>query len=360
MKSKAFNHSKSGLNHFVLSLSGTIRLSLVFSAFLASASMAFAQDSSTVYLKSGQQKFNSKLYNAASKDFEKAIQFNPSNADAYIENGKVNLAMNRIYEAGESFNKAHELQPGNKEITKELMLIQYNSRKNEKAIELAGQCDCEEADRIIGMSYYRMEDYGKAMTYLQKALKKNENDGDAAYTLGRTFLELEKDKDAIAYFEKAVKAKPANSNWHYELGLLYYNMGNYTGAAGALKDAAAAGYRQSNDFMENLGFCQLYSGDIDNGLQNLNTVLQRKPDNTTILTNIAYAMYSTKRYQGAVDYYEKVLTINPKDATALYMAGMAFQKMGQKEKGQAICDKAIEMDPSLAKNRQKKEMPMGL
>jgi tetratricopeptide (TPR) repeat protein len=71
-------------------------------------------------------------------------------------------------------------------------------------------------------------------------------------------------------------------------------------------------------------------------------------------------MYSTKRYENAIDYYEKLLTINPKDARSLFMAGMTFQKMGQKEKGQKICDKAIEMDPSLAKNRQKKDMPMGL
>jgi hypothetical protein len=42
------------------------------------------------------------------------------------------------------------------------------------------------------------------------------------------------------------------------------------------------------------------------------------------------------------------------------MAGMSFQKKGQKEKGQKICDKAIEMDPSLARYRQKKDMSMGL
>jgi hypothetical protein len=34
--------------------------------------------------------------------------------------------------------------------------------------------------------------------------------------------------------------------------------------------------------------------------------------------------------------------------------------LGQKEKGQKICDHAIEMDPSLAKYRQKNQMPKGL
>jgi hypothetical protein len=41
------------------------------------------------------------------------------------------------------------------------------------------------------------------------------------------------------------------------------------------------------------------------------------------------------------------------------MIGMCYQKMGQKEKGIALCDKAIELDPSLANNKQKK-MDMGM
>lgn len=334
--------------------------------FLCAASIlmcvgrSFAQDSAVILLKSGQEKFASRLYNAASIDFEKAIKINPNLADAYIANGKANVEMNRLYQAGECFQKAYELQPGNKEVIKALMMLNYNGRKSQKAIELAGKCDCEESDRVIGMSYYRLEDYGQAEKYLLKAMKKNEKDGEAAYTLGLTYIELEKDKEAIASFQKAVTVDPAKSNWQYELGLLYYNAGNYKGAVTSFQKAADAGYRQSNDFLENLGFCQLYSGDVDNAMKTLNTVLSHKPNNTTMLTNIAYAMYATKRYQGAVEFYQKVLTINPKDASSLYMAGMAFQKMGQKEKGQAICDKAIEMDPSLAKNRTKKEMPMGL
>lgn len=324
------------------------------------SSVSFAQDSSVVYYNSGIQKFNAKLYNAASLDFSKAIQLNPSYTDAYIANGRVDLEMNRIYQANQNFTKANELQPGNKEVIKQLMNIQFNSNKNDDAIKLAQLCGCDEASRIIGISYYRMEDYGKAADWLQKALKENDKDAEAAYALGQTYLELEKDKEAVTWFEKAVSDNPGNSFWQYELGLLYYNDNRFADAVKALEGAAAKGYRQDNDFLENLGFCQLYSDDVTNGMKNLNTVLSHKPDNATLLTNIAFAMYSTKRYQGAIEFYGKVLSINPKDAISMYMAGMAFQKMGQKDKGQAICDRAIEMDPSLAKNRQKKEVPMGL
>jgi len=39
---------------------------------------------------------------------------------------------------------------------------------------------------------------------------------------------------------------------------------------------------------------------------------------------------------------------------------MDYQKKGEKEKGQRLCDKAIEMDPSLASLKQKKQLMPGL
>lgn len=322
---------------------------------------AFAQsDSSSYYLHEGNKKFESGLYNAAQKDFEKAIQLRPEYTDAYIASGRADMKMNRIYQAGQNFNKAYELQPQNGEIIRALMEWNFNSRQNQKAIEFAEKCSCNESDRIIGMSHYRLEDYGKAEAFLLKALKKNPKDGEAAYALGRTYMEMENPKGTIAYYQMAVDAEPARANWQYELALLYYNMNDYKNSLKCFEAAKAAGYRQDNDFLENMGFCQLYAGDVENAMKSLNLVLEKKPNNASLMADIAYAMYMTKRYQGAVEFYEKALTINPKDAKSLFMAGMSFQKMGQKEKGQAICDKAIEMDPSLAKNRQKKDMPMGL
>lgn len=322
---------------------------------------SFAQvDSARFYLESGNQKFESGLYNAAQKDYEQAIRLKQDFTEAYIASGKVDMQTNRIYQAGQNFNKAYELDPENKQLIQYLMLWNFNARQNEKAIEFADKCNCDDADRIKGMSYYRIEDYGKAETYLLKTLKKNPKDGEAAYSLGRTYMELGNTKGMITYYQMAVDADPGRSNWQYELALLYYNVNDYTKAMKYFDDAIGAGYRQDNDFIENRGFCQLYAGEIDGAMKSLNQVIERKPNNAELLGDIAYAMYSTKRYQGAVEFYEKVLTINPNDASSLFMAGMSFQKMGQKEKGQAICDKAIEMDPSLAKNRQKKDMTMGL
>lgn len=318
-------------------------------------------DSAQYYYNKGLEESEGRRYALAGKNYDRAIEFNPEYAAAYLANAKVNMQMSRIYQAGQYLDKAYQLQPSNKEIIKELTQFYFTNRQYSKCIELVQKCgDCETRERILGMSYYHTEDYGKAETHLKNALKKDKDDTEAAYTLGRTYLELENEKSALEFYQRAVDAAPDRSNWAYELGLLFYNRNNYKNALVYFEKAATAGYIKSNDFQENYGFAQIYSGDAENGIQTLEMVLKKKPGNKELLNNIAYAMYSTKRYDAAISFYEKLLTLNANDAPSLFMAGMTFQKMGQKQKGEAICDKAIAMDPSLARNRQKKEMPMGL
>ena len=333
----------------------------LFVCLLASSTFAQNADSAQFYYKKGVQENSAKLYAIAAKDFDKAISFNPNYTEAYLANGNANLSMRRITEAQENFNKAYELDPKNIDVITELMKLSFDNHQFQKAIDFAQKCNnCEDAARVFGMSYYNLEDYGKAEKYLNQALVKNDKDAEAAYTLGRTYLELEEEKNAIPQFEKAVSLEPSRSQWQYELGLIYYSQNDFKNSLKYFDLAAANGYYKSNDFYENYGFAQIYNGDAENGIKTLNIVMERKPNNKELLNNIAHAFYDTKKYNEALDYFTKILNLNPKDATTLYMAGLTFQKLGQVEKGKKICDHAIAMDPSLSKYRQKNEMPQGL
>jgi tetratricopeptide (TPR) repeat protein len=74
---------------------------------------------------------------------------------------------------------------------------------------------------------------------------------------------------------------------------------------------------------------------------------------------IAEAYYYSGKYQDAIDYWDKILIYDKTNAQSLYMIGMSYQKKGEKDKGIALCDRAILMDPSLSSYKQKK-MNMGL
>jgi tetratricopeptide (TPR) repeat protein len=73
-----------------------------------------------------------------------------------------------------------------------------------------------------------------------------------------------------------------------------------------------------------------------------------------ILNMVAEAYYFKGKYKQAIDYWDQILIYDKTNASALYMIGMSYQKSGEKDKGIALCDKAIEMDPGLASLKQKK------
>ncbi|MEP7255811.1 MAG: tetratricopeptide repeat protein [Ferruginibacter sp.] len=321
---------------------------------------AKAQDSSAHYFQKGIEEKTAKRFLVAAGYFDKAIHFNSNYTEAYIENGFVNKEMRRTDAAIQNFTKAYELDPGNDVVLKELAELYYSYRQYQKAIDLAEKCKgCDNKDRIMAMSYFGMEDYGRAEKALLALIAKNANDAEATYTLAKTYLEMGLDGKAIPYYEKAIQADATKSKWLFELGLLYYNSDNYKNAVVYFNKAAEQGFIRNNDFNENLGFAYLYSGEFDNGEKLLNEIMDRKPGDREIIRDVAMAFYDGKKYDKCLDYCQKLLEMDKNDAKALYQAGLCFQKKGQTSKGQQMCDKAIEMDPSLNKLRQKK-MGMGL
>lgn len=335
---------------------------LTFLIFLLSSIQSFAgnSDSAVYYFNKGVEEKDNKRWLVAHQAFEKSIELNPKYAAAYLENAAVLLEMRRTDKAKENYTKLHQLEPNNKVAIKLLAELYFSYRQYDKAIEFAKKCtDCQEANRIIGMSYYQQEDYAAAEKALQAALKQNPADAEATYTLARNYLDMEAYKQAVPWYEKAIALQGAKSTWMYELGLLYYNNNDYKNAVLAFNKAAAGGYEQKNDFNENLGYASLYAGDYDKGEELLLGILKRKPNNTVLLRDMAEIFYQQKQYDRSLSYCQKLMEIDPKDGKALYQAGLCFQKKGQKDRGQQMCDKAIEMDPSLKNLRQKKEMPGG-
>lgn len=310
-------------------------------------------DSSGFYYSKGLSEKNEKRFLTASANFEKAISFNKSYIEAYIENGFANKEMRKTDQAKTNFLKAYELQPSNIAIIKELTNLYYDYRQWDKALEFANKCvGCDNAERIIGLCNYEKENYVAAERALLKVVAKNPEDAQVNYILARTYMDMEQYRKSVPFYEKAAGLNPEKNAWAYELGLLYYNNNNYRSAVTAFETATKNGYPVSNDFNENYGYALLYSGQYAKGEEKLFGIYQKK-GNIEMLRDLAQILYEQKQYDRSLAYCQRLIESNPKDAKALYQAGLSFQKMGQKEKGQGMCDKAIEMDPSLASKRTK-------
>ena len=337
------------------------KILLCLGILYSAQALSQTNDSAVYFYQKGVEEKTAKRYLVASNNFDKAVKLNPKYTAAFIENGYANLEMRKTDLAISNFTKANELEPANNQAINELMNLFYSYRQYEKAVDFAQRCkSCANAEKVLAMSYYRQEDYAKAEKALKAIINKNPNDAELNYTLGRTYLEMEQEKNAIYFYEKAVQIDTTKNAWLQELGLLYYNAGNYKNAIVYFNKAAANGFNKSNDFNENLGYAYIYAGQFEAGEKILLDLLARKPGNKDILRDIAQTYYDRKLYDKSLEFCQKLIELDAKDAKALYQAGLCFQKKGEKDRGQAMCDKAIEMDPSLAKMRSKKEMPGGL
>lgn len=333
---------------------------IIILLFFTISSFSQPGDSAVMFFNKGMQEMNARRYLVASNEFNEAIRINPLYSEAYMHNGFANKEMRRTDAAKMNFVKAYELDKNNEQAVSELVEIFYNYRQYQQAIDFAQKCNsCKDKDRIIAMSYFQMEDYGKAEKTLLKVIEKNPRDAEATYTLARTYLEMGLERKAMPYYVKALQLDNTRSKWYFELGLLYYNNEDYKNAVISFNKASENGFIKSNDFNENLGFAYIYSGNYDSGEKLLTEIMSRKPGDKELIRDVAVAFYDRKMYDKCLEYCQKLMEMDMKDGKALYQAGLCFQKKGEVSKGQQMCDKAIELDPSLAGLRHKK-MIMGL
>jgi tetratricopeptide (TPR) repeat protein len=331
---------------------------LIAIAITATGFAAQNTDSSLFYFQKGLEEKKAKRFLVASDHFTKAIELNAAYIDAYIEKGYANNEMRRTDAAKADFTKALELDPQNETVIRELTNIYFNYRQYQNALDMVQKCKtCTNKDRITALCYYNMEDYGNAEKLLIALVNKNPKDAELTYTLASNYLSMGLEPKAITWYENAVLLDDKKSKWFFELGLLYSNTNNYKKAVIAYNKAADLGFIKGNDFNENLGFAYVYSGDFENGEKILSDLVRRRPGDKELIRDIATAFYDSKNYDKALDFCQILLEMDMKDGKALYQAGLCFQKKGMVERGMQMCDKAIELDPSLASLRTKKSLP---
>ncbi len=295
------------------------------------------------------------------KNLDKAYKYNPADKAIVTELAEVLLSLNKYAQAREMYQKLEQMGDNSPTLYKQLLNLCFNTKRFDDAIMYADKLKKadpkEKVGYFLGKIYYDRDDYGEAIKYLQAAEKEEPQNAEIPYLIARSYADMMNYKLSVPYFEKAITLAPDKNSWIYELGLIHYAMNSDKDALKYILLAGEKGYKKDNDYMENLGIAYMNVGKLNEALVILKDILARKPSDLNILNMIAEGYYYSGKYQDAIDYWDKVLMYDKTNAQSLYMIGMSYQKKGEKEKGVALCDKAIEMDPGLAVYKQKKSMP---
>jgi tetratricopeptide (TPR) repeat protein len=335
---------------------------ILTSTLLSVSALSFAQtDSSEFFLKKGLEEKGKGRLMESYKAFDKAYTYNKNNKQVVSYLAASLYDLRRYPQSREKYLELEKMGDQSAATYKQLMNLSFNMRQFEDATNYANLLKkvdpSEKVYYFIGKASYDQEHYGNAIKYLNMAAGEEPNNAEIPYLIARSYADMMNYKQAMPFFEKALSLSPDNARWMYETGLMYYAMHDDKASLKYLLMAAEKGYKKDNEYLENLAVAYLNTGNTDKGLEILTEALNRRPTDMNLLNMIAEANYDAKRYDKAIDYWDQVLTLDKENATSLYMIGMCYQKKGEKDKGMALCDRAIQMDPSLARNKQKMSMP---
>ena len=335
---------------------------VIFISSFVIASTAIGQvDSAKLFFDKGMSEKQAGRKLEAWKHLDKAYKYNPNDKKIVNELAMSLVELRRYGQAKEMFQKQEQLGDNSAALYKQLLDLSFSTKQFDDALNYAQKLKkadpSAQIDFFIGKIHYDRDNYGQAIQYLETAMKQDPKNAEAPYLIARSYADMNNFKLAIPFFQKAIELEPNKPEWLYELGLICYGMHDDKNALKYIQMAGDNGYRKDNDYLENLGIAYLNAGNLEEGLKIMKEILVRKPSDMNILNMVAEAYYYSGKYNDAINYWDQVLTYDKTNAQALYMIGMSYQKKGEKDKGIALCDKAIEMDPSLSIYKQKKQMP---
>ena len=127
-----------------------------------------------------------------------------------------------------------------------------------------------------GLEAFEEGEFTKAKSYFEKALKKSDNPRDARYNLGLTYINLKEYKKALGCFDEILKESASDSDALFNQALTYQLMGDF--------EKAQAAYAN---------------------------ILSKKPEDIDSNFNLGVINYEKTEYDVALEYFEKVKTIDP-------------------------------------------------
>ena len=251
-------------------------------------------------------------------DYNRAIEINLNNVDAYNNRGLVYYDLGKLELALFDYNRAIEIDPNNVDAynnradiyrdrgESELALADYN-----RAIEIAPQL--AQAYNNRGVFYYGQNKLELALTDYNRALE-IDSDYDTAYNnRGNLYRNRGKLELALADYNRAIKINPDDLRAYSDRGLVYYSQGK-----------------------------------LELALADYNRLIEINPDNAKAYSNRAIVYGDLKKLELALSDHNRAIAIDSNNAQAYNNRGSFYIDFGKPELALSDLNRAIEIDPNNA------------
>ena len=346
--------------------------------------------------------FDQGKYDEAIQAFNKALEIDPKNADAWTRKGQALIKQEKYDDAVQAFDRSLEIDSKNARtwILEGTALLFYQD-KYDKAVQAFDKAlEIDPKNSMVwhfkGRTFINQEKYDEAIQAFNKALEIDPKNADAWTRKGQALIKQGKQNEALSALKTAVEIDPQNTNdiaWCL-IGESLYECGNYDEAHQALEKALDAdpndmhawllkskvliAQRKSPDeylpalemvtkvnpqldpqlaekISETIvigwiwrGLSLNNQGKYDEAVQAWDKALERDPKNVATWCSKGEALLKQHKYIESVQSCDMALDIDVKNAEAWYLKGRALINLEKYDEAIQPLDNAIEIDPQLA------------
>jgi len=303
---------------------------------------------SVALLTNAQEKAASREYEAAENLFREYLKENETDAAAWAELGYVLLKQQKLYESGDAYAAAYDLEPENPKYISLLgnaldVLHQFEEAKLlfEKASNISGNPRCHIR---VGDMLGKMGKYDEALVLYSLLAADHPDDPTIQHRMVRVYEALGRPADASAALaremelrEKIVTDSPSAKDW-----LMYAD----TKARLALWADAEAAFRKSLALQETaeihmrIGAVLVMQKKMDEGLAEFAKAAAFDSEDFAFLMMQADVLTRLELFEESIHYYSKALELRSVHADA--WAGIAYDllRMGQIDEAKAFFEMA--------------------
>jgi len=295
---------------------------------------------------------------AAADYFNKVVNSKEYGTQANYYLGFMQYEGNNYQEANKYFQKVEGEEKYSDKLSYFKADMAFKEGSFQKAIDAglaampkSNASEKSELNKIIGESYFNLQQYDKALPYLKEYKgKKGKWSNTDFYQLGYTYYKQKDYENAISQFNKIIDGKDSVAqNAYYHLGECYFKTDKKQQALNAFKSASEMDFDKKIQEDANLNYAKL-SYEIGNSYQSVPDVLSAflaKYPNTTSKTEIETLLINSyitsKNYRDALTLLEKNNTPANKVAyqKVLFYRGIELYTDGNYQEALSMFKKSI-------------------
>lgn len=281
----------------------------------------------------------------AAPEFQRAVNTNNQNIDAYLRLGDVYTQLNRLDEATNAYNAALKVPNPSPVAAYKIGLVQESQHNYKDALNsfnkaLSMQANMSEAQLEKAKVQLAQGDYNGAIDSANKYLAANPQNGEGLRVLAEAQRSKGDYNAAIDSYKKTLAVQPQNPSSNLGLGICYENQKNYNEALNWINQAIKIKPDYADAYVEQ-GRVLMAMGQSDQAFNSFQQAIKINPKDAQAFTALADVYSSRGQNEVAIENYNAAIKLDPHETDAHYQLGLLYNARHDTDQGIAELETAV-------------------